>query len=133
MRCMSHHRSWVLVAGTALMLISTAIAMDAQPKERLDPAIARKVARIELARSIRAFAASTLANGECLVERGRLSQQQANQAMPMALEEMGISAAVLNNPQVRKAAQMLKSHLDADCGLSALDEEKARKLVADEL
>ena len=66
--------------------VSSAIGADIT-----DPAVARKVARIELARSIRAFAASTLANGDCLVRRGRLGRQQADQAMPIALQEMEIS------------------------------------------
>ena len=37
-----------------------------------DPATSRRVARLELARSIRAFATATLAHGECQVARGRL-------------------------------------------------------------
>lgn len=98
-----------------------------------DPAVDRKVARIELARSIRAFAAATLASGQCLVKAGRLSQQQNNQAMPIALRELGISSAVLTNPQVIKAAGMLQQKLDDDCGLSSMSEAEALKLVTDEL
>ena len=69
-----------------------------------DPATSRRVARLELARSIRAFATATLAHGECQVARGRLQRRQADQAMAIALQELGISPAVLANPQVRKAA-----------------------------
>ena len=98
-----------------------------------DPAVDRKVARIELARSIRAFAAATLASGQCLVKAGRLSQQQNNQAMPIALRELGISSAVLTNPQVIKAAGMLQQKLDDNCGLSSMSEAEALKLVTDEL
>ena len=106
---------------------------QAQPNDDWAPSTKRKVARIELARSIRAFAASTLANGNCLVSRGRLSQSQANQAMAIALREMGISPAVLSNPQVINAAGMVTPYLDSDCSISSLDDENALKLIKDEL
>ena len=94
----------------------------------------RKVARIELARSIRAFAADSLANGErLLVRNGQLSREQADQATAIALEEMVISAAVLENPRVRKAAVLLLAELTDGCDLSSLDEETAGQLVQDEL
>ena len=101
--------------------------------ETVDPAVTRRVARIELARSIRAFASSTLATSDCLVKAGRISQQQANQAMPIALREMGISPTVLSNPQVRKAAQMLQTSLSDDCQAMSIPEAEARQLVNDEL
>ena len=116
----------LLLAGLALM----APTADAEP---MPPATIRKVARLELARSIRAFAAGSLANGECLVRRGQLSQQQAEQATAIALKEMGISAAVLANPQVRKATDLLGTELTDSCDLSSLDDETARQLVQDEL
>ena len=101
--------------------------------DTMSPETIRKVARLELARSIRAFAAGSLANGECLVRREQLSQQQANQATAIALQEMGISAAVLENPQVRKAADLLGQELTDSCDLSSLDDETAQQLVRDEL
>ena len=101
--------------------------------ETVDPAVTRRVARIELARRIRAFASSTLATSDCLVKAGRISQQQANQAMPIALREMGISPTVLSNPQVRKAAQMLQTSLSDDCQAMSIPEAEARQLVNDEL
>ena len=101
--------------------------------ETMSPETIRKVARLELARSIRAFAAGSLANGECLVRREQLSQQQADQATAIALQEMGISAAVLENPQVRKAADLLGQELTDSCDLSSLDDETAQQLVRDEL
>jgi hypothetical protein len=116
----------LLLAGLALMAPTAAA-------ESMSPETIRKVARLELARSIRAFAAGSLANGECLVRRGQLSQQQAEQATAIALKEMGISAAVLENPQVRKAADMLGTELTDSCDLSSLDDETARQLVQDEL
>ena len=118
--------SGLLLAGLALMA-PTASA------ETMSPETIRKVARLELARSIRAFAAGSLANGECLVRRGQLSQQQAEQAIAIALKEIGISAAVLENPQVRKAADLLGTELTDSCDLSSLDDETARQLDQDEL
>ena len=101
--------------------------------ETMSPETTRKVARLELARSIRAFAAGSLATGECLVRNGQLSQQQADQATAIALQEMGISAAVLENPQVRKAADLLGQELTDSCDLSSLDDKTAQQLVRDEL
>ena len=98
-----------------------------------DPAISRRVARLELARSIRAFATATLVHGECQVARGRLERHQADQAMAIALKELGISSAVLANPQVRKAAAMLEDNLDEACQLTGLDAAAAAKLVNEEL
>ena len=116
----------LLLAGLALMAPTAAA-------ESMSPETIHKVARLELARSIRAFAAGSLANGECLVRRGQLSQQQAEQATAIALKEMAISAAVLENPQVRKAADLLGTELTDSCDLSSLDDETARQLVQDEL
>ena len=116
----------LLMTGLALMAPTAAA-------ESMSPETIRKVARRELARSIRAFAAGSLANGECLVRRGQLSQQQAEQATAIALKEMAISAAVLENPQVRKAADLLGTELTDSCDLSSLDDETARQLVQDEL
>ena len=116
-----------------LITVMASSAMVAERTWADDASVARKVARIELARSIRSFAASTLANGQCLVKSGRLSQRQINQAMPIALREMGISPTVLTNPQVIKAAGMLQMELDDDCGLTSMDADRARELVNDEL
>ena len=98
-----------------------------------DPATSRRVARLELARSIRAFATATLVHGECQVARGRLERRQADQAMAIALQELGISPAVLANPQVRKAAAVLENQLDEACQLTGLDAVAADKLVRKEL
>ena len=53
--------------------------------------------------------------------------------MNFALSELGIHPAVLRNPQVKKAAELLKPLLDSGCGLSELDEATARQLIQDEL
>ena len=116
----------LLMTGLALMAPTAAA-------ESMSPETIRKVARLELARSIRAFAAGSLANSECLVRRGQLSQQQAEQATAIALKEMGISAAVLANPQVRKATDLLGTELTDSCDLSSRDDKTAQRLVRDEL
>ena len=103
------------------------------PPQTMPPQTARNVAKLKLARSIRAFAAGSLANSRCLVRTGQLSQAQANQATAIALGEMGITSEVLTNPQVRKAADLLVPKLDPTCSLDALDREQARQLVSDEL
>ncbi len=109
------------------------VRADTMSPGTMSPETIRKVARLELARSIRAFAAGSLANGECLVRSGQLSQQQADQATAIALQEMGISTAVLENPQVLKAADLLAQELTDSCDLSSLDDETAQQLVRDEL
>ena len=53
--------------------------------------------------------------------------------MNVALRELGIHPAVLRNPQVQKASELLKPQLDIHCGLSELDEATARQLIQDEL
>ena len=111
-----------------LTLIAPTVAAEPMATETI-----RKVARLELARSIREFAAGSLANGECLVRSGQLSQQQADQTTAIALIEMGISVVVLQNPQVRKAADLLGQELTNSCDLSSLDDETAQELVRDEL
>ncbi len=109
------------------------VRADTMSPGTMSPETIRKVARLELARSIRAFAAGSLANGECLVRSGQLSQQQADQATAIALQEMGISTAVRENPQVLKAADLLAQELTDSCDLSSLDDETAQQLLRDEL
>jgi len=122
--------------GSVLFLplaAAESISPETKSPETMPAETARKVAKLELARSIRAFAAGSLANSRCLVRTGQLSQAQANQATAIALGEMGITSEVLTNPQVRKAADLLGPKLDATCSLDALDREQARQLVSDEL
>ena len=121
------------IVPIGLLIGGLALGAPMVRSETMSPETIRKVARLELARSIRAFAAGSLANGECLVKREQLSQQQANQATAIALQEMGISTAVLENPQVLKAADLLAQELTDSCDLSSLDDETAQQLVRDEL
>ena len=115
------------------LAVAESVSPETMSLQTMPPETARKVARLELARSIRAFAAGSLANSRCLVRTGQLSQAQANQATAIAMREMGITSEVLTNPQVRKAADLLGPKLDPTCNLDALDREQARQLVSDEL
>ena len=123
--------SWRTLPLLVALLATSGPVWSQEPAP--DPAISRRVARLNLARSIRAFATATLVHGECQVVRGRLERRQADQAMAIALEELGISSAVLANPQVRKAAAMLETNLDEACQLTGLDAAAAAKLVNEEL
>ena len=123
--------SWRTLPLLVALLATSGPVWSQEPQ--LDPAISRRVARLNLARSIRAFATATLVHGECQVARGRLERRQADQAMAIALQELGISSAVLANPQVRKAAAMLETNLDEACQLTGLDAAAAAKLVNEEL
>ena len=123
--------SWRTLPLLVALLATSGPVWSQEPAP--DPAISRRVARLNLARSIRAFATATLVHGECQVARGRLERRQADQAMAIALQELGISSAVLANPQVRKAAAMLENDLDEACQLTGLDAAAAAKLVNEEL
>ena len=123
--------SWRTLPLLVALLATSGPVWSQEPAP--DPAISRRVARLELARSIRAFATATLVHSECQVARGRLERRQADQAMAVALQELGISPAVLANPQVRKAAAMLENQLDEACQLTGLDAAAADKLVREEL
>ena len=61
-----------------LTLIAPTVAAELMAPETI-----RKVAHLELARSSRAFAASSLANGECLVRDGQLSKERPNKPLPL--------------------------------------------------
>ena len=66
--------------------IGNALALaDPLPEE-----VQRIVTRIELARSVRTFAAETLVNATCLIDKGELNRRQADAAMNFALSELGI-------------------------------------------
>ena len=123
--------SWRTLPLLVALLATSGPVWSQEPAP--DPAISRRVARLNLARSIRAFATATLVHGECQVVRGRLERRQADEAMAIALQELGISSAVLANPQVRKAAAMLETNLDEACQLTGLDAAAADKLVREEL
>lgn len=106
-------------------------AMAAEAAE--DDAIARKVAVIELSRSIRSYTVGILATADCLVREGRLSRREADQAVPIQLREMGISPHVANNPQVVITRPQLLALMDASCRLGPASIDQARTLAEQEL
>ena len=106
-------------------------AMAAEAAE--DDAIARKVAVIELSRSIRSYTVGILATADCLVREGRLSRREADQAVPIQLREMGISPDVVNNPQVVITRPQLLALMDASCRLGPASIDQARTLAEQEL
>ena len=106
-------------------------AMAAEAAE--DDAIARKVAVIELSRSIRSYTVGILATADCLVREGRLSRREADQAVPIQLREMGISPHVVNNPQVVITRPQLLALMDASCRLGPASIDQARTLAEQEL
>jgi len=106
-------------------------AMAAEAAE--DDAIARKVAVIELSRSIRSYTVGILATADCLVREGRLSRREADQAVPIQLREMGISPNVVNNPQVVITRPQLLALMDASCRLGPASIDQARTLAEQEL
>ena len=106
-------------------------AMAAEAAE--DDAIARKVAVIELSRSIRSYTVGILATADCLVREGRLSRREADQAVPIQLREMGISPNVVNNPQVVITRPQLLALMDASCRLEPASIDQARTLAEQEL
>ncbi len=118
-----------LASFSALWRIPLACAQEPSNDDRIQ----RKVAVIELSRSIRSYTVSTLATADCLVEQGRLSRREADQAIPIQLREVGISSHVLTNPQVLKARDQLLPLMDSSCSLSAIDAETARRVVEQEL
>ena len=106
-------------------------AMAAEAAE--DDAIARKVAVIELSRSIRSYTVGILATADCLVREGRLSRREADQAIPIQLREMGIGPHVVNNPQVVITRPQLLALMDASCRLGPASIDQARTLAEQEL
>ena len=106
-------------------------AIAAEPAE--DDAIARKVAVIELSRSIRSYTVGILATADCLVREGRLSRREADQAVPIQLREMGISPHVVNNPQVVITRPQLLALMDASCRLGPDSIDQAKTLAEQEL
>jgi len=99
----------------------------------LAPEVQRRVAVLVLARRIRAYAAMAKASSDCQVEQGRLSRRQANQALAISLEEVGISRGVLVNPLVVALSPRLQRLLDDSCALDRTQEAEALQLAENEL
>ena len=76
----------------SLLVGPTANAEDVIKDDRVQ----RKLAVIELRRSIRSFTVSNLATANCLFKQGLLSRREANQAVPSQLRKVGISQHVMS-------------------------------------
>ncbi|HJN35669.1 MAG TPA: glutamyl-tRNA amidotransferase [Prochlorococcaceae cyanobacterium Fu_MAG_50] len=121
-----------------MQIPSSAIALAlmlliASPSKAEDIDLKIKLARKRLATSIRAYVTATVAFSNCQVEHNRISKKMARDALPQALLEVGISPEVLINPQVAKAASMLRAKLNSDCRATKLSTEEAIRLIEDEL
>ena len=118
-----------LAGLTSLLIMPMACAQEPSQGDHIQ----RKVAVIELSRTIRSYTVSTLATADCLVRQGRLSRREADQAIPIQLREVGISSHVITNPQVLKARDQLLPLLDASCDLNTINADTAQRLVEQEL
>ena len=119
-----------VVFSVAIGMLS---ASDAAEQTPLKPSVQRRVATVLLARRIRAYAAMAQANSDCLVQAERLSRLDAQQALRINLEELGISPKVLANPLVQAVHPQLQQLLQEDCSLDPTQEDKALKLIKNEL
>ena len=127
---MRFHRS--LAALLLGLPLATPVAVAVEDAV-LAPEVQRRVAVVVLARRIRGYAAMAKASSDCLVEKGRLPRRQANQALAISLDELGISRAVLVNPLVVAVSPRLQRLLDDRCVLDPSKEEEALKLTENEL
>ena len=124
------HRSFAaLLLGLPM---ATPIAVAAEDAA-LAPEVQRRVAVVMLARRIRGYTAMAKASSDCLVEQGRLQRRQANQALAISLEELGISRSVLANPLVVAVSPRFQRLLDDSCALDPTKEAEALQLAENEL
>ena len=124
------HRSFpALLLGLPM---ATPIAVAAEDAA-LAPEVQRRVAVVVLARRIRGYTAMAKASSDCLVEQGRLQRRQANQALAISLEELGISRRVLTNPLVVAVSPRLQRLLDESCALDPAKQAEALQLAENEL
>ena len=70
------------IAPIRLLKVGRALFAPTVAAKPIETETICKVVRLELPRSIRAFAAGSLANGVYLVRNGQLSRVQAQQATP---------------------------------------------------
>ena len=112
--------------------ITSCIPMAAEPMP-LPPDVQRRVSSVLLARSIRAYSAMALAGSNCLVKSGQLQQAEADRALAISLEELGISPAVLLNPLVQKVSPQLMELLLEDCTLDPERQQEALSMMRDDL
>ena len=127
----------LITAGLITSGLITASAVIGLPgrteQNALSPAVQRRVATVILAQRIRAYAAMAQAHSLCLVGQGTLSLPEAVQALKITLQDLGIDAAVLNNPLVEAVTPRFQELLGADCGLDPKHEQAAQVLLSNEL
>ena len=99
----------------------------------LPPDVQRRVSTVLLARSIRAYSAMAHAGSNCLVKSAQLQQVQADRALVISLQELGISPAVLLNPLVQKVSPRLQALLLEDCSLDPEREHEALRMMQEDL
>ena len=130
------HRSVVPVGliTAGLITASAVIGLPGRTEQNaLSPVVQRRVATVILAQRIRAYAAMAQAHSLCLVGQGTLSLPEAVQALKITLQDLGIDAAVLNNPLVEAVTPRFQELLGADCGLDPKHEQAAQVLLSNEL
>ena len=133
---MGRLRSAVPVGWMAAGLLTAAavIGLPGRTEQNaLSPVVQRRVATVILAQRIRAYAAMSQAHSLCLVGQGTLSLPEAVQALKITLQDLGIDAAVLNNPLVEAVTPRFQELLGADCGLDPKHEQAAQALLSNEL
>ena len=122
------------VVPAGLITASAVIGLPGRTEQNaLSPAVQRRVATVILAQRIRAYAAMAQAHSLCLVGQGTLNLPEAVQALKITLQDLGIDAAVLNNPLVEAVTPRFQELLGADCGLDPKHEQAAQALLSNEL
>ena len=106
-----------VIACLVFSVALTSLGSMAEEPSPRPPEVQRRVSTVLLARSIRAYAAMAHAGSNCLVKSGRLQKVQADRALAISLEELGISPAVLLNPLVQQVSPRLQALLLEDCSL----------------
>ena len=127
-----------LITGSAVTVLAvTGLVVTGRPgradQEALSPVVQRRVATVILAQRIRAYAAMAQAHSLCLVRQGTLSSSQADKALNITLQDLGIDPGVLENPLVEKVSPRFQGLLGADCSLDPKHEQAAQTLLRDEL
>lgn len=122
-----------VIACLVFSLTLTSCRSIATEQSPLPPEVQRRVSTVLLARSIRAYSAMAHAGSNCLVKSGRLQQLQADRALAISLQALGISPAVLLNPLVQQVSPRLQALLLDDCSLDPEREQEALSMFQNDL
>ena len=122
------------VVPAGLITASAVIGLPGRTEQNaLSPVVQHRVAKVILAKRIRAYAAMAQAHSLCLVQKGSLRPPEAAQALKITVQDLGIDPAVLTNPLVEAVSPRFQALLDADCNLDPKHEEAAHALLRHEL